>query len=601
MNPTSNAYDRKPSHRRRMRRHVAGMLLIFLLLSGLFYFQSQLQPEGTALVQQAYAEATDITDATQMRVGISDDAMTALEYPSTQITATGPFTVTDQATGQAVLSGQAGEIITVTVDKNGFNLKSNQQAGAARQPVAGPLQVRTGASHRLKIMSITRRGVNPQYRGAFEIARGFSAPNKLTVINVVSLEDYLKAVVPNELPMKYGLEAVKAQSIAARNYAIRPREKPWKHFDICDSQYCQVYLGSQTETPGSNAAIAETAGLIGLYEGEPILALFSSSHGGYSEAYAFAFSDPKTKQYPAPPIPYLAGGADMDIGNLDLSTEAGARAFWTRPQPSYDVDSPYYRWKKQWTRPELEAAINKGLLEVSQDTATQDFVSPRFRPGDKIGTLKRLEVKQRGLSGKIMQLEIVASQGRWLVQKEFLVRKVLSHQGRMLPSANLVLSHLTDAQGNLVAVVGQGGGFGHGVGLSQLGASWMSHHGYGFADIIRHYYKGASLGSVPLTLNGSAKQPMQTRFVASQRKGRLLLETASANLLDRGKPVALKINGRTLSLTPQGSRSQFNVDAYLKTDGLNTLTLYPDPKAPDRTVKAWVELYPPQAAVASAR
>lgn len=587
----SSSSSHPPAPRRRIRRHLSGILLVFLLVAGLFYFQAQNRPEATALVQEAHAQTTDAIDAAIMRVGISDDGMTELEYPETRITATGTYTITDQGTGNLLMTGLPGEIATITVNKTGFNLKSNHQTITYKPPFVGPLVARVSdEARRLKIMNITRRGENPQYRGYFEIARGFSAPHKLTVINVVSLEDYLKAVVPNELPMRYGLEAVKAQSVAARNYAIRPREKPWKHFDICDSQYCQVYLGSQTETPGSNAAIAETYGLVGIYAGEPILALFSSSHGGFAENYSYAFSDPVTREYPAPPIPYLSGGPDLAVASLDLTAENGARQFWAQHHPSYDVDSPYYRWTKRWSRAELEATINQGLLAVSKDTNTRDFVSPQFQPGDSIGTLKRLHVKKRGTSGKIMELEIEGSQGRWRVQKEFLIRKVLAHGGRMLPSANVVFSHLTDARGNVVALVAQGGGFGHGVGMSQLGASWMSHHGHGFADIIRHYYKGASLGSIPVSVGGKGpKQPVQTRFITEKPHGKLWLQTESGRIPG---PVQVKINEHRLTFTPSGNPSAFSVDPYLKANQINSLVLYPDSGQSSRAVKAWIELYP---------
>jgi stage II sporulation protein D len=77
-------------------------------------------------------------------------------------------------------------------------------------------------------------------------------------VNVLPLEDYLKGVVPNELPVRFGLEALKAQAVAARNYTIRPRTRVYHNFDVCDSVQCQVYFGANTEHPLSNKAIEET-------------------------------------------------------------------------------------------------------------------------------------------------------------------------------------------------------------------------------------------------------------------------------------------------------------------------------------------------------
>src|SRR5207247_2309085 len=79
---------------------------------------------------------------------------------------------------------------------------------------------------RIKITSITRKGIPPSYRGVFELVPAKSSPEKFSAVNVLPMQDYLKAVVPNELPIQYGYEAVKAQAVAARNYAIHPRGHP---------------------------------------------------------------------------------------------------------------------------------------------------------------------------------------------------------------------------------------------------------------------------------------------------------------------------------------------------------------------------------------
>lgn len=578
----------------------------------------------------AWTSEEDYINADLIRVGISDNEMNTWEYPLTRITATGAFTVKDKVTGLQLFQGKTDEVVNITVDRNGFHLKSAivspAQALLVPQSAPTPLpllhhmpvtSVPTGitltsnpliiapvsASTRLKIANITRRKEIPQFRGVLEIHRAASAFNKLSVINVVSLEDYLKAVVPNELPMRYGLEAVKAQSVAARNYAVRPREKPWKTFDICDSQLCQVYLGAQTETPDSNRAIADTEGLVGLYNSDPILALFSSSHGGYAENYSNAFSDPVTKQFPAPPIDYLKGGPDISLPpGINLKTEAGARQFWTSPAfKSFDVDSPYYRWTKQWTGSELEAAISQGLQEVSKDRSTRDFVSPWLLDKTPIGAVKKIQVLERGSSGKIMSLAIQSSKGNWIVKKEFLVRKLFKKDGKMLPSGNVVFTpHYT--RGQVSSLTAQGGGFGHGVGLSQLGASWMHKHGYLFPQIIQHYYRGASLGSLPIEVGQVAPEqtkaminrPVLTRFKVNQPHGTLWIqEGILVEFLEKHQePVTIKLNGKLLKLAPVGFRSGVELQDQLKANEINTLVLFPDEKNPERRLKAWIELYP---------
>ena len=608
-----------------------GIFLISLALMG------QCLPLSLALSNAP----TNAVNADLIRVGLSDDDMTALEYPQARISGNGPFTVLDKSTGLPVLTAQAGEVITFSVNSAGFSVKSNlprtikltvpaeklKASGTAAplpagahlnvppeltpsglMPLPGPLRIEPlDPSDRLKVMNITRRKVVPEFRGAIEIVRAQSSPNKLTVVNELWMEDYLKAVVPNELPMRYGWEAVKAQAIAARNYAIHPREKPWKGFDICDSQLCQVYFGSQTETPDSNRAIASTEGMLALYDGKPILALFSSSHGGYAEDYANAFSDPVTKQYPAPSIPYLTGGPDLPLsGSLDLHTEEGARRFWTDPAvPSYDVDSPYYRWTKSWTRVELESTINQGLLDVSGEGGTRAFVTPLFKAGDSLGAFKSVQVLERGNSGKAMVVKIDGSKGAWTIQKEFLIRKVFKKEGRMLPSANVVFTPHKDAKGHFASLTAQGGGFGHGVGLSQLGASWMNKHGFAFPQIIQHYYKGVSLGSLPISVGGNKpNRPVMTHFGALQARATLWVvqEVPETSWLPfhKADPVMLQLNGKPLHVHLSSDRTSLMVDGYINPGTLNTLVLLPDEHHPERKVKAWIELYPPQAVLKSA-
>jgi len=629
---------------------------------------------------------TSYKDFNRIRVGISDDAMTAQEYPNTRLSATGAFTITDEASKTIVFSGDSGEVASVSVNKTGFVItkasgnntpvKKNptvpflqQQSKASvssflpptipemalpstsvqsfqtssikgfipsllDKPVVGPLLVQTvKPTDHLKITNITRRKIVPEYRGIFEIVRGVSgAPNALSVINILSLEDYLKAVVPNELPMRYGWEAVKAQTIAARNYAIRPRERPWSNFDVCDSQLCQVYLGAQTETPTSNKAISETEGLIALYDGQPILALFSSSHGGYAENYSNAFSDPVTKEFPAPEIPYLKGGPDILGSNpLDLTSEIAAKAFWSdQTVQSFDVSSPLYRWSKHWTREEMETALNEGLLDVSKEPSTKAFINPIFKPGQSIGTLRNLKILQRGVSGKAMVLQVEGSNGSWLVRKEFLIRRALRNQGKPLPSANIVLNlQRNPLTQELEAISVNGGGFGHGVGLSQLGASWMSGHGFSYIQIVQHYYPGVSIGSIPVIVGDemsnstvtqlspssvvsmmfstkantvqpadsktAAKyQPAMTRFEVVNNVGTLWLQEGEGGMPTpfNKDPVEVVLNGRHLNVSPDGYRSGIAISEYLQPHQLNSLMLIPDTKHPYRRLKAWVELYP---------
>lgn len=577
---------------RQNRFWFAGLSLIILFLSGLLIAQTSNWaqqdlvttpadlPGKSALLQQP----STILDADLIRVGISDDGMTELEYPQATIAVTGPFRITGKSSGNLILSGPGNSNIRVTRSSSGFFLEPT--GGTRIGPFSETLEVKpTGAESLLKVTSVTRKGIIPAYRGIFEILPGYSGPSKFTVVNVLPLQDYLKAVVPNELPFSYGYEAVKAQAVAARNYAIRPREKAWPQFDICDSQYCQAYYGANTEHPQTNRAIQETQGLVALHREEPILALYSSAHGGYAENYENAFSDPKTNLFPGTPIEYLRGGPD--IGNsMDLTKEREARAFYTsRPANSFDILSPNYRWQKQWRRQELETIINQNLAVVSQESLTRPFVKPAFPKGGSIGRLKALEVTERGVSGKAMRLKIIGTHGTWTLEKEFVIRKVLKHNGRFLPSANVVFDAIRDPSGNLLVMKAFGGGFGHGVGMSQLGASYLSKRGKSFIDILQHYYKGVSIGTVPITTQAS--QGMKTDFFAKAPQGILFIKSTDS------RPVRVAVNDRLIEAIP-GKEGEYSLDvgSLLKPDHLNTLQLYPTENA-STVAKAWIELYLP--------
>jgi len=554
-------------------------------------------PASETFAKQTAPLTTPIADADLIRVGLSTTDQKEQEYTNTKISANSAYTLTDEGNNTGIFRGQPGQGVTITVNKTGFFVVK-PGAASTSGPFKGPLTLKPeNSSGLVTALSITRNQKTPSYKGYFEITRGYSSPNKLSLVNVVSLQDYLKAVVPNELPARYGYEAVKAQSVAARNYAIRPREKFWPQFDICDSQYCQVYFGSQTEHATTNKALSETHGLIGLFGGEPILALFSSANGGHSENYENAFSDPKTKTFPDKPIPYLSGRPDETVAGIpnDLTLEDNTRAFWIdRRYAGYDVHSPYARWEKLWPKATITASLNTTLTEACQDPITSAFVSPKFAKGQTIGTLQRVTVLRRGVSGKAMAVEITGSNGKWVIQKEFVIRKVFAHGGRMLPSGNVVFSHLTNAQGDLVTLKANGGGFGHGVGLSQLGASYLSGKGSPFNEIIQHYYRGVAIGSIPLEVGkGRHQQPVKTVFHTEKPSGILYVQT------DDTGPVTVSLNGMSLDILVNHVTEKpipKAVDQLLKTGSQNTLILYPDSHKQNRRIKAWIEVFPPNAA-----
>jgi hypothetical protein len=294
------------------------------------------------------AETSKAANADTIRVGLAQSGLTQYVHKGlqAQVTTGGTLLVKALPGGQVLWQGAGPVSLSRKADGWSLSLLPAQSANALPVPVLPPppplwfsangLRLEAAAGGMVQLPALKRPGGVPSYRGVVDLLPDASQIQGFTVVNTLLMQDYLKAVVPNELPIRFGFEAVKAQSVAARNYALRPRETFWKTFDICDSQYCQAYYGAQTETPETSRAVDETAGLVLLHNHQYALTVFSSTAGGVTEAYANVFSDPVTKQFPSQPIAYLNSFADAAVrhalpqGVGDLSTDAAAKAFWTR-------------------------------------------------------------------------------------------------------------------------------------------------------------------------------------------------------------------------------------------------------------------------------
>ena len=199
----------------------------------------------------------------------------------------------------------------------------------------GPIFFRpTDAANFFRVESIRRTfgGTKvPLYRGAIEIARGSSTQaNRVNVVNVVELEDYVPGVVVNESLSSFQVAALEAQAVAARGYAVANIGRYGAlgyPFDIVDSSSSQVYRGVISEHLKAVQAATETTGLVASYDGRIITAFYSSSFGGYSESNEWIFNSPSSQLPGSNAIPYLRGIYDGDGTPPDFSTEEGIAAF----------------------------------------------------------------------------------------------------------------------------------------------------------------------------------------------------------------------------------------------------------------------------------
>jgi stage II sporulation protein D len=447
------------------------------------------------IINTQNANATD--NYIPIRVGISNTNFQTYLFDSVEFLNANNLMVIDAETGYCAPVNELSQVIKITSENNLFRIYIDNTLVA--QNLTGPITVRTLKDNNfISISGLKRKRKQASYRGIFELTRSTKDSSKFAIVNVLSLKNYLRGVVPNEMPVRFGLEALKAQTVAARNYAVTPRVKAYKEFDVCDSVACQVYFGANTEDKLSDRAVEETNGIIALdKEDNPILALYSSTAGGYTENYEYAFSDPKTRTFPSKPLHYLT--AIPDNSEFDtLDTDEKADNFYNSKPEAFDDQSPYYRWSKDWTKTELENVLSKTMIAQSKT----GFITPVLTNSTDFGSLKSIKVLQRGASGKVIKLQIETDKNTFIVQKELVIRRCFQKNGISLPSANFVINYVD----SITPVYKfAGGGFGHGVGLSQWGAGKMASLGYTFDEILLHYYQGIRLATIPIKVYPNRK------------------------------------------------------------------------------------------------
>lgn len=469
-------------------------LFVLILLS--IPCQAQILPHIPEATLEAAQQAviSEIKPSSEVvRVGIGTTNFGTYQYNDITIFGTGDTQIYDNK--MLIANVGANQNIKITYKDGFFNISTPQYS----EKVSGPVQI-TSNYGLLGVTGLKRAGKQALYHGAFELIK--NSANTFNLVNMIEVEEYLKGVVPNEMPVSFGLEALKAQSVAARNYVLSPRTKASPNYDVVDSVASQVYFGANTEKPLSNQAVKETEGIVALYNWDLILAQYSSTAGGYTESYSHAFSDPVTKAFPSSEKPYLKAKPDI-IGQGPLNTEEAASLYYKSKPDAYDIRSPYYRWEREWTAEELKNIL---LTTLPAQSAT-GFVKPAFKKGDKLDDLVEIKVLKRGDSGKIVEMEIVTRSQTYKVFKELVVRRLMTNKGKALPSANVVFDNIYDENGILTGIHAYGGGFGHGVGLSQFGAGFMGSELHKSYDkILQHYYSGITLATKPVILSTNSFQ-----------------------------------------------------------------------------------------------
>lgn len=525
-----------------------------------------------------------------VKVGISNSNFSNYYFNTVTVSATDSFRLVDKSKNEVLADFSAQDNIKISIKNNLFSIYQDDTELASG--ITGPVSVESEKGF-VTVANLRRGGKEAMYRGTFELTKAPKKDNQFNVINVLDLESYLRGVVPNEMPVRFGLEALKAQSVAARNYVLRPREKNYHNFDVCDSVACQVYFGANTEKPLSDKAVAETANLVAMSDGELILALYSSTAGGYTESYENAFSTDMpdgTKYFPGEQKQFLKGRPD-DAKTSCLNTEAAARKFYSSVPNTFDNASPYFRWKKEWTISELENVLKKTLVTQSKT----GFVKPKLTKAEDFGSLKDIKVERRGVSGKAMTVNIITDKNIFNVQKELVIRRVFQKSNLSLPSANVFFDFVT--QNNPqdpkakpeTKIVATGGGFGHGVGMSQFGAGMMNQMGYSYGEILQHYYRHCSIDTYPIVLSVQNGNNTATQvFYTKNKKTELVVE----NKVQFTKLIVV-INGQELNIeiSPKLFKNErIDISKYVKAGENRISYILPYSDLHKKPVRLYIEV-----------
>lgn len=354
--------------------------------------------------------------------------------------------------------------------------------------------------------NIERNNGGQGYYGSFELEK---REDGILLINEVLLEEYLYAVVPSEMPGYYPLEALKAQAISARTYAYNKMIHSGLSSygaNVDDSSTYQVYNNIK-ENVNTTTAVKETRGLL-LYaeNGLAETYYYSTSCGFGTDGGIWNGNNRNT-------MPYLKA-KEMTTGEFsytpeELQKEEFFREFISKNNGNhFEAKEGWYRWNYSHGNVAKIAEKLQNRLEKYPNyvSTSKDGEMWGNQPLEEGFFITDMEVRKRGLGGTIEELLITTDKGYFLVKNEYHIRAVLTDGGvkavlqngdsyacgNLLPSAFFVIETEKE-EGKVNAINLSGGGFGHGVGMSQNGAKNLANMGYGAKEILEFYYEGCEV------------------------------------------------------------------------------------------------------------
>lgn len=359
------------------------------------------------------------------------------------------------------------------------------------------VRVTGGADSKIQAVSLSKACGHPSYEGTLEIRR---EEQGLVLINEVPVEEYVKGVLPSEMPSSYPLEALKAQAVCARTYAeMRQEEKAYPQYDaaVDDSTACQVYRNLQTSEQGDRA-VEETAGEV-----------LRKEDGSFMECYYYSTSCGRGTQLS------VWHGGETERPVLSKSKEETDEMNWEffdfigqKDADDPEAEEAFYRWnyrcdvsddKRIFGRCADRQRINDRLVfaQNREDDSELEI------DGEHLGDITEMSIAERQEGGVADCMKISCEKGDIYVWGEYNIRYVLAQGGEvslqndttyqakeLIPSAFISLQSICNEGGNMVGYIVVGGGFGHGVGLSQNGAKHMALAGNSYREILERYYQG---------------------------------------------------------------------------------------------------------------
>jgi stage II sporulation protein D len=397
-----------------------------------------------------------------------------------------------------------GELLCLTTADNARIYRSSSLQLTPSNPESALFTL-----HEVKIGKLFHweRSLVQKFKGALHLM--MPSPGCITAINSISLETYLASVIASEMSPENKVEFLKAHCICSRSWLLnqlgrKDTEQPTGHkadytaaeviswtgreahrdFDVCADDHCQRYQGLGRINTATEKAMKETRGKVLVYDDEVCDARYSKCCGGITEKFSIAWEDVQ--------VPYLETVTDAPSALPSVLNEEQARLFiMSRPSaycnitdkavikkilPDFDCETKdFFRWRIDLPQQELHALLLS-------------------KAGVDFGEIRELVPLERGPSGRLFRMKVRGTLQEKIIGKELEIRRILSPT-HLLSSAFIVEPH--GSAGDIPAgFTLHGAGWGHGVGLCQIGAAGMAEQGKTCEEILSHYFTGAQLTTI---------------------------------------------------------------------------------------------------------